>query len=102
MGNVCVRAAQLAHVEAAEADPVQTQSAPAPASAAAVSNSSPKAADTTQAAPTSPRPPKGSRGGASPRPAPKKCCFAEGPATEWQIPAADAQPAASPAQPEQP
>lgn len=114
MGNVCVKDAQLAQVEASElaAVPPDGSAVASPPSAAKLavavaSKSSSKAAKSKQTPPGSPRPPSGSKGPTSPRAGHKKICFAEGPATEWQIPAeqaaADAgDKATSTAQPQQP
>lgn len=107
MGNACVRPSTFSQVDvgdaAAPGQQVQ-QSPPSAAKLAAARESSSQAAEASQAAPLSPRPPSGSKTNAAPRPGQKKCCFAEGPATEWQIPAAaeSQQSAASTAQPQQP
>lgn len=99
MGNACGKPSSLAQVEAEDA--VVQQSPPSAAKQEAAQESSSKAGGDVQAAPLSPRPPSG-KSKAAPRPGQKKCCFAEAPATEWQIPAAEAGPAASTAQPQQP
>jgi len=111
MGNVCVKDAQLAQVEASDlaAAPPEGSAMASPPSAAKLavavaSKSSSKAAKSKQTPPGSPRPPSGSKGPPSPRAGHKKICFAEGPATEWQIPAAAdvGDQATSTAQPQQP
>ncbi len=102
MGNACVKPSKFA-VEAENS--IKQQQSPASATKQeAVRESSTAAGGDVQAAALSPRPPSGSKANAAPRPGQKKCCFAEGPATEWQIPAAEAGPAEStaPAQPQQP
>lgn len=103
MGNACVKPPSLGQVEADVGQPDSAASSPpsaAAAPAAVAGKASSKAAGSIPAAPPSPRPPAGSKGSSpSPRPAQhKQCCFAEGPATEWQIQA----PEAGPAQPRQP
>lgn len=99
MGNTCVKPSSMADVEAEAAAAGQVHGVPPSASAAKLaaagaSKSSSEAADSIPAAAASPKPPAGSKD--EPHPRNKKCCFAEGPAIEWQIPA---QAAAGPAQP---
>lgn len=104
MGNSCVKPPSLGQVEADIGQPDAAYSSPpsaaAVAAAAVASKASSKAGGSIPASPPSPRPPAGSKGPSpSPRPAQhKQCCFAEGPATQWQIHAAEP----GPAQPQQP